>query len=144
MRPTVSRGNSVAPKTRPRPYVTLDRAFLAQDTIADLGERFGPAGPLVFLAIVLDGGYFTTALPRGVVELRYRALEREAFTPEEKVREIVAAIVEVGLLDEFEDMGGGRFRARLAKFDRWESQPMTGAERTAAYRARHAQDDVTS
>jgi hypothetical protein len=38
-------------KVRPRPYTTLDRDYLNQDTIRDLGDTLGPVGPLVFLAI---------------------------------------------------------------------------------------------
>ncbi len=40
-------------KERPRDWITLDLDYLVQDTIRELASEFGPAGPLVFLSIVL-------------------------------------------------------------------------------------------
>lgn len=126
----------IPPKARPRPHTTLDRDYLAQDTIRDLGDRFGATGPLVFLALILNAGKGITerALDDlGRVELRWSALARETFTDVATVRSIVTTAVELGLLDRFEG-DGTRFSARLTKADKWESRPQTGAERTAKWR----------
>jgi hypothetical protein len=129
------------PKSRPRPYTTLDRDYLAQDTIRDLGEQFGASGPLVFLALILNAGKaISERAPDeiGAVELRWATLAREAFTEVETVREVVGAAVGLGLLAGIREMDGGRFATRLVKAERWESRPRTGAERTADWRERKA------
>jgi hypothetical protein len=124
----------VPPKRRPRPWTTLDREYLAQDTIRELGERFGPAGPLTFLAIILEAGKVTGVGP-GEVELRFAALARLSFATPETVRQIICAAAEVGLLAEL-DTDAERFRARLTRWERWESKDRTSAQRSADYRAR--------
>ena len=129
------------PTNRPRPYTTLDREYLAQDTIRDLGDEFGSDGPLVFLALILNAGKAISgqapAAALGVVEMRWRTLAREAFVEVDIARAVVAAALNLGLLDGFAELDGARFSARLTKAERWEARPLTGAERTAAWRARH-------
>lgn len=135
------------PKARPRPYTTLDREYLTQDTIRDLGEQFGPGGPLLFLALILNAGKAISgqdAKPLGVVELRWRMLAREGFVDEATAQRIVGACVELGVLDSYADLEGERFSIRLTKAERWESRPLTPAERTAAHRARRAEEGDNS
>lgn len=129
----------MAPKTRPRPHATLDRDFLAQDTVRDLGEQFGPVGPLVLLALICAAGKVTSASTPGIVDLRYTGVARETFTKPDIVRAIVRELVPLGLLTELEE-GSRRFRGRMVKFDRWESVPMTDAERKARQRAREGEE----
>jgi hypothetical protein len=124
----------MANKRRPRPHTTLDREYLAQDTIRELGHQFGADGPLVFLAIILEAGKVTSGTP-GTIALRFGALASLAFTDVEKAREIVAAAHEVGLLSDLQD-DGKRFRAHLTKWDTWESKDRTSAQRSADYRLR--------
>jgi hypothetical protein len=124
-------------KTRPRPWSSLDREYLSQDTIRELGDRFGPVGPLTFLAIILEAGKVTGARP-GLVELRFSALALLSFTAPKTVREVVHAAAEVGLLADLDD-DGERFRARLTRWERWESKDRTAAQRAAEYRARQEQ-----
>jgi len=140
----LSEGVTMPPKVRPRPYTTLDRDYLSQDTVRELGERFGAEGPLVFLAIILGAGKVTTGGTQGVVALRWTALAREAFSTVKAVRRIVSAAIELGLLADLDEMDAGRFSVRLAKFDSWESRPRSGAERMAALRTRREMggDDV--
>lgn len=126
----------MAAKRRPRPHTTLDREYLSQDTIRELGKRFGPDGPLVFLAIILEAGKTTGAAP-GTVELRFRALAQLACTDTETVRKVVAAAFEVGLLADLSD-GGERFCARLTRWDAWEAKDSKSAGRSADYRDRQA------
>jgi hypothetical protein len=128
----------MANKRRPRPHTTLDREYLAQDTIRELGQQFGADGPLVFLAIVLEAGKVTSGTP-GTVALRFGALASLAFSDREKAREIVAAAHEVGLLADLEE-DGERFRARLTKWDTWEAKDRTSAQRSAEYRQRKEEE----
>ena len=149
---------SVPAKARPRPYTTLDRDYLAQDTIRDLGHRFGAQGPLVFLALILHAGSAISEsrdLEVGAVEEQllpsscaFGPLAREAFTSADAVREIIGMAVELGLIGEFEELGGDRFTARLLKADRWEKPPKSGAsapritESASVTKQRHG-DEVT-
>lgn len=128
-------------KPRPRDYVTLDVDFFTQDTIQDLIHEFGPAGPAVFLAIILAAKRATKGgLPpekHGTVSLRYRAVARSTGVSDvEDVRRIVDAAVSLGLLVRIDDQTGDdeHFTVHLAKRDRWEAK--TGAERMAKLRAR--------
>ena len=41
-------------KQRPRNWLHLDVDFLNQDTIADLRDEFGPAGPLAMIAVITE------------------------------------------------------------------------------------------
>lgn len=123
-------------KRRPRPHTTLDREYLSQDTIRELGQEFGPAGPLVFLAIILEAGKQTSGAA-GTVELRYRALANLASTDAGTVRAVIAAAIRVDLLADVLE-GAERFSARLTRWDIWESKDQTGAKRSAEYRERQA------
>jgi hypothetical protein len=135
----------MAAKTRPRPWCPLDREFLTQDTVRELGERFGAAGPLVFLALVLEAGKRLAGTAPGVVEMRFNALARLAFSEPQTVQEVVTAAAEVGLLADLEG-DGERFKARLTRFEAWETKDPSGAERSARYRASKAaeQEQETS
>lgn len=118
-----------------RPWCRLDREYLAQDTVRTLGERFGPAGPLTFLAIVLEAGKMASG---GIISMRFRALAPLSFVEVETAQKVVAAAAEVGLLADLEG-DAERFRARLARWEAWEAKDPTGAQRSAEYRGR--QDD---
>jgi hypothetical protein len=124
-------------KRRKRGFSPLDRDYLAQDTIGELGERFGPAGPLVFLAIILEAGKALSGTAPGEVAMRFGALGRLAFVKPDAARAVVVAAEEVGLLDGLES-NQDRFKARLAKWEEWEAKDPTSAQRSAEYRARQA------
>jgi len=119
-------------KTYPRPWCRLDREYLAQDTVRELGERFGPTGPLVFLAIVLEAGKAPSA---GAVAMRFSALAQLAFTTPESACAVVSAAAEVGLIGELES-DEERFSGRLRRWSTWEAKDPTSAQRVADHRAR--------
>jgi hypothetical protein len=87
-------------------------------SILNAGKAFSDPGPAL-----------------GAVELRWKALAREAFTDPETVQRVVSEAAALGLLDRVR-YEGDRFSARLPKSARWDTQPKTGAERTAAWRER--------
>lgn len=105
------------PKKRPRQYTTLDRDYLGQDTIEALGGAHGPAGPLVFLAVILNAGKASSA----TVELRWATLAKESFVSVETAQAVVGECVRLDLLADYEDRPRGRFAATLTKASRWES-----------------------
>jgi hypothetical protein len=128
------------PKSRPRDYATLDREYLNQDTVRDLGEQFGPDGPLVLLALILEAGKVTSATEPGQLDLRFSSVARDTFTVPGRVREIVDALVPLGLLADYSTPDGVRFRGRMVKFPRWESVPMSDADRKAKQRLREIEE----
>jgi hypothetical protein len=130
----------MAGKKRPRPWSPIDREYLTQDRVRELGERFGPSGPLVFLALVLEAGKSLTGTAPGEVELRFRALARLAFVEPEIAREVVTAAEQVGLLADL-DGDGERFSARLTRWEAWEAKDRSSAQRSADYRARQEQEE---
>jgi hypothetical protein len=89
-----------------------------------LGGTFGPAGPLVLVALILEAhkAIPTKAKDFDCVPMRYAALARRAFLKDgDEARQIIAAAVEVGLLERVED-DGQRFVVRLVKWESWESK----------------------
>lgn len=122
---------------RPRPHVPLDVAFLGQDTIRELGDRHGAAGPLVVIALVTEAH---AAIPGktkdfDVVEGRFTALARSAFIDSGTAQEILRSAVEVGLVEVVEsDLI--RFKVRLLKWSKWTAKDPTAASRKAKQRGR--------
>jgi hypothetical protein len=120
---------------RERIFAAVDVAYLAQDTIIELGERFGAVGPLVWLALILDAKGTPKGPVPGVTEGRYAALARRCSTDEATASKVIKAAVEVGLLEAI-DLGERRYKVRLLKFTKWEPKDAMGAERQARHRAR--------
>lgn len=133
----------MAHKERPRSWLTLDVDYFAQDSICELGDEFGPAGPVTFLVILTEakraalGGLPVTK--QGRVSLRYRAVARTAFLGKdvELVRQIVEACVAMGLL-ELINTDETRFEVRLAKWKSWETTDSGAAERQRRSRAKQS------
>ena len=123
-------------KRRKRPWSPIDREYLAQDTIRALGQRFGPAGPLVFLALVLEAGKTPSG---GWVEMRYGALAQLAFVEAGQARDVVAAACDQGLMDGLVS-DPQRFRGHLTRWEAWEAKDPTAAERQARARERDSRD----
>lgn len=126
----------MAGKRYPRPWCRLDREYLAQDTVRELGQQFGAAGPLVFLAIVLEAGKTASS---GWVEMRYRALAQLAFVDAEIARDVVTTIGTLGLLDGLHG-DAERFRGHLSRWEAWEAKDRTAADRQARARERDERD----
>jgi hypothetical protein len=133
----------VAPKARPRDFAPLDREFLEQDTVQELGERFAPAGPLVLLALILEAGKVTAAANPGHVDLRFAPIARKTYVTPGKVREIVETFGQLGLMEGY-STDGVRFQGRLTKFPRWESVAKTDAQRKAESRARDSERQAST
>ena len=132
-------------KGRKRNFLTLDLDYFTQDTIEDLRDEFGTAGPLVFLAILIEAKRTALAggLPpskQGTVTLRYRAVARATGAHADRVRGIVNAAVENGLLTRIDNMTPtDRFTVRPAKWESWEPKDSAGARRVREHRARQTE-----
>lgn len=89
-----------------------DAAWLRRENIVELGDRFGPAGPLVIDALC---GMAKLENDAGRVFTGYKTLGREAFTDPETVRQIVAMAGALGVLDEVTQYPDGRrFACRIS------------------------------
>jgi hypothetical protein len=111
-----------------------------QDTVIELGEDFGAAGPLAFLVILLAAKAAALGgLPpskQGTVTMRYRALAREAYLPDaETARRIVTRCAELDLLL-IEAWDTQQFTGRLVKWAKWEPRDVGAAARKQAQRDR--------
>lgn len=125
----------MAGKSRPAEWVPHDVFFLGRASIQELGDRFGPAGPLVFLHIIHEakraalGG--APVGKQGIVNRTYRSVARSAFLRDDTatVRAIVAACVEEELLELLSESTDKRMVVRLVKWNEWEPQDSSGARR---------------
>lgn len=116
---------------RPRNWLPLDVEYLNQDTIQELGEAYGPAGPLVFIALIAEArrqAFADARSQQGTVTMRYSALARQAFTGPDVARSVVALAARLRLLDVVDD-GSSQFTVFLLKWAKWEPRDVTAAER---------------
>jgi len=130
-------------KRRPRNWFHCDIDFLGQDTIIELREEFGAAGPLTIFALITEAkradlGGLRLPSEQGVVSARARALGRLVGASEEVVTAVVARSVEIGLLEYLDgtDLDGGRLVVRSLKRGPWEPSDATAAARSARNRSR--------
>jgi hypothetical protein len=125
-------------KRRPRSWLHLDVDFLNQDTIAELRDAFGAAGPLTVLAIITEAkradlGGLRTPKEQGIVSFRASALARLVGTSQDIARAVVQRSVELGLLEWLPgtDLDAGRFVVRSLKRGAWEPEDATASARAA-------------
>lgn len=112
-----------------------DAAWIDRDAIVELGEMFGPAGPLV---IDVLSGMAKLENHGGRVFTGYRAVARKCFITAEQAEQIVEQAAKIGALDDLEiEPDGRRFTARISG---WQADQKKGraADRDAARREREA------
>jgi hypothetical protein len=122
----------------PRPWIPLDVEFLSQDTVIELRDRFGAAGPLLLIALITQAGGMLAGkdgrATMGFVEGRYAALAKRCGVDQEAAKAIVAGLVDVrlvGLLDGSDDQ---HYRLRLLKWLKWHTKDPTANARQAKHR----------
>lgn len=133
-------------KPTPRPRFKLDVDFLGQDTIEQLRDDHGPAGPLLIVAVIAgakeaDLSGVRPPAAQGKLSVRAVALGRKIGADAEVVLAIVRSAVDLGLLEccEGTDLVTGRLVLRSLKRRAWEPFDATAAARKA--RSRQAEDD---
>lgn len=133
---------------RPRPWLPLDLDYLDQDTIRELLSEFGAAGPLIFIAILLEAGKQARAgLPvsqQGTMTARAAALAMKVGSDAETVCRIVHRCVAIGLLELLDgsDLDAGRLVVRSLKRGPWEPKDASATRRDARRRQRLAQTET--
>lgn len=115
-------------------WFSMSTQFLTDPKVEDLGEKFGPSGPLVIVALL---GRAKIANDAGRVNCSFRTLGNEAFTDRAEVREILIVASESGLV-EIEDLADAEVSLRFPAFRRWQDAGRKADEREAKKPARKA------
>jgi hypothetical protein len=126
---------------RQRPWYRFDSGFPDQDTIRDLGEAHGAAGPLVMVILFCDAcaAYSPKATDFDTMEAGYAGLAKRAFTDAATVRAIVARAEGVGLLQILES-DDRRCMVRLLAWQKWNAKDPNAAGRQRRSRTRKSSD----
>lgn len=97
-------------------WFSMSTQFLTDPKVEDLGEKFGPAGPLVIVALL---GRAKIADDAGRVTCSFRTLGNEAFVDRSTAKEVVTAAGDSGLV-EVTDLGEADVSLRFPAFRRWQ------------------------
>jgi hypothetical protein len=127
-------------KKRPRSWSPLDLDYFGRRRVQELAETHGQAGPLVWLAVILEAKKhaFLEKHPgrQGELFMRYTTLAEMTFCDSaEQAEAIVRTCIELRLLEPLE-LQDKRFHVRLTKWSKWESDDVNAAERKRQSRAR--------
>jgi hypothetical protein len=130
-------------QTRPRPWYRFDSGFPDQDTVQDLGDAFGAAGPLVLVVLFCDAcaTYSQKTRDFETVEGRYSALARRVYADAPTVKSIIARAAEVGLVESL-DSDAQRYTVRLTQWAKWNAKDPTAASRQRKSRAKRASESA--
>jgi hypothetical protein len=119
----------------------MSTTTLTDPKVVDLGERFGPIGPLVWTALMCHAGQQDSG---GEVDLSFRTLAFETFSDEQTVKAVVEATIESGLCHAESRDGHAESRSVRVRLKAWKRLQATG--RKARQREREKgldQADVT-
>jgi hypothetical protein len=121
-------------------WFRLDASFLADGKVIALGEDHGPAGPLVWVALLGTAKAQELATDvDGGVRMDWRALRRVAFLESvDEARAIVATCAREGLI-EVDEEDERAFAARVVGWSARQvsrGRPLTSTERSQKHRAR--------
>lgn len=112
-----------------------DAAWHRRGRVVKLGRKFGPAGPMVLDWLTCEAKSQGPARGHdGTVKTDYDAIAHGCWVDPEQAEEIVAVAVEIGALDDFDDLGNGLFVGRISGWDEDIERPLA-ATRKAVQRA---------
>lgn len=122
-----------------RAWFKHDAWFLADDKIRELGHEFGPAGPLVASALMQLAKRQQSS---GTVTVRWSYLAEHAFVSKRgAIQKIVALAAELGFVS-IEREDAREVVLSLPKWEEIQGAGVSGAERTAKWRASQRDDDL--
>jgi len=132
-----------------QPWFRLDAGFMYDGKVVDLGADHGPAGPLVYVAIL---GAAKTHDDAGHFKMGWGQIAHHCFLPggRDEARAIIASAERLGLIADVVGDESGFSATACGWNDFQRPMPRTEAERAADYRARkaseasEARDGVTS
>lgn len=123
---------------RPRPWFSLDNAFLTRGSIESLADEFGAAGPLAIIALIGETNASIGGGKRSdfdVLDWHYSYLARRLRVDAAVAAAIVPAAQRVGLVEVISEAGDS-FKVRLARWREWHPKDPLAAERKRQERAR--------
>lgn len=115
-------------------WYAMSTRFLCDPKIEALGERHGPAGPLVIVALLAQAKLQNKA---GGATSTYRTLAHESFADRADVARIVSDAAETGLLD-IEQGDEVEVSVRFPAWTRWQDARRKANEREARKRTDRA------
>ncbi|MHB8234391.1 MAG: hypothetical protein ACYDHT_07030 [Solirubrobacteraceae bacterium] len=123
---------------RPRPWFSLDNAFLMRGSIETLADEFPGFGPLAIVALICEasgriGGGKQSDFD--VLDWHYSYLARRLRTDAATAKAIVAAGSVVGLVEVISE-DGDAFTLRLLRWKDWHPKDPPATERKRRERAR--------
>jgi len=114
-----------------------DAAWLRRELVVELGDEFGPSGPLVLDALC---GWAQEQRSSGLVRGGWRALAREAFVTVCCAQTVVERAAQIGALDDLElDSDGRRFTCRVSG---WQADVERGRSALRMAKSRAVTDDL--
>ncbi len=108
-------------------WLSVSTQFLTDPKIETLGDRHGPAGPLIIFALMARAKIAANA---GRVTCSFRTLAHEAFTERADVRRVIESAADVRLIT-VEDMGEAEATVHFPAFLRWQDAGRKAKEREA-------------
>lgn len=96
-------------------WYAMSTHFLTDEKIEQLGEEYGPAGPLAIVSLLSRA---KTQSEGGLVVGTYRELAFHIYSDTEVAKDIIKAAKNVGLVDG--EMNGVGYKLRFPAWDRWQ------------------------
>lgn len=118
-------------------WYAMDTQFLADPKIEELGEKHGPAGPLVIVSLLGHAGLSNRG---GRIEKTYRTVANETFTEPAEVARIIKDAADTGVLA-IETQDDRSFIGRFPAWERYQAAFRQARARTS--KKGHQQADVT-
>ncbi|MDX6583008.1 MAG: hypothetical protein QOI10_2192 [Solirubrobacterales bacterium] len=123
----------MAPK---RVYYAMDGYFTQDAAIEELGETYGPGGPLAIVALLCMAKRQPLVSNQGEVFTTARSLVAEAHLADrEQARKIVDDACRLGILQGLDAAGDREIHVRFPRWSDWQERQRS-AEKQAAYRDR--------
>jgi hypothetical protein len=116
-----------------------DAAWHRREFVVELGEAFGPGGPLALDWLACEA---KAANDAGRVKSGYGTLGRGVFVSRDEAEVIVRRAAEIGALDDFEELDGRRFVCRVSG---WQADQERGLKqgRNDRHRAKASDETVS-
>lgn len=120
-------------------WCKLDVRFAKDDKVEAIGERFGPAGPLAMVVLLLNAKAQNKG---GKVDGTYRDLAHDVYIDREQSAELLEALVEIGFAEG--ELNGRNFKLFLPAFKRWNDRQRKQEQRERERDSEECHNSVTT
>jgi len=97
-------------------WYAMSTHFLTDEKVEVLGEKHGPAGPLVVVALLCRA---KTQAQGGKVDGTYRDLSHLSFSDREEIKDILTTALKVGMVEG--ELNGTGYRLSFPKWEKWQA-----------------------